>query len=60
MSRNIYLSLIIIALTIYAIRLMPFLFIRKPIKNRYFRSFLYYVPYATLADRLVADGQVIK
>ena len=49
MSRNIYLSLIIIALTIYAIRLTPFLFIRKPIKNRWFRSFLHYVPYVTLA-----------
>jgi branched-subunit amino acid transport protein len=41
--------MLIIALTIYAIRLMPFLFIRKPIRNRYFRSFLYYVPYVTLA-----------
>ncbi len=49
MSDSIYLSLIIIALTIYVIRLLPFLFIRKPIKNRYLRSFLYYVPYVTLA-----------
>ena len=49
MSRNIYLSLAVIALTIYMIRLTPFLFIRKPIKNRWFRSFLYYVPYVTLA-----------
>ena len=37
------------ALTIYAIRLLPFLFIRKPIRNRWFRSLLYYVPYVTLA-----------
>nr|WP_027870338.1 AzlD domain-containing protein [[Eubacterium] cellulosolvens] len=49
MTGNVYVSMLIIALTIYAIRLMPFLFIRKPIKNRYFRSFLYYVPYVTLA-----------
>ena len=46
---NIYRSLLVIALTIYAIRVMPFLFIRKPIKNRWFRSFLHYVPFVTLA-----------
>ena len=49
MSKSIYLSMLIMALTIYAIRLLPFLFIRKPIRNRWFRSFLYYVPYVTLA-----------
>ena len=49
MSENIYLSLLIMALSIYAIRLLPFLFIRKPIRSRWFRSFLYYVPYVTLA-----------
>jgi branched-subunit amino acid transport protein len=41
--------MLVISLTIYAIRLLPFLFIRKPIKNRLFRSFLHYVPYVTLA-----------
>lgn len=30
------------------IRLLPVLFIRGRIKNRFVRSFLYYVPYATL------------
>ncbi|MGN0363058.1 MAG: AzlD domain-containing protein [Bilifractor sp.] len=49
MSGKIYISLLIMALTIYAIRLLPFLFIRKPIRNRWFKSFLYYVPYVTLA-----------
>ncbi len=46
---KIYLSIAIMAATIYAIRVMPFLFIRKPIRNRFIRSFLYYVPYVTLA-----------
>ena len=36
-------------LTVYLIRLLPFLFLRKPIKNRWFRSFLSYVPYVTLS-----------
>lgn len=31
------------------IRLIPMLFLKKPIENRFFRSFLYYVPYVTLA-----------
>ncbi len=49
MNPGINLSLLVISLTIYGIRLIPFLFFRKPIKNKYFRSFLYYVPYVTLA-----------
>ncbi|MDD5922285.1 MAG: AzlD domain-containing protein [Eubacteriales bacterium] len=49
MSTRIYVSLIVMSLTVYAIRLIPFLFLRKPIKNVWFRSFLYYVPYVTLA-----------
>lgn len=31
------------------IRVLPALVFRKPIKNRFIRSFLYYVPYVTLA-----------
>ncbi|MCI2048753.1 MAG: AzlD domain-containing protein [Lachnospiraceae bacterium] len=49
MSGNIYLSLLVIALTIYAIRLLPFLFLRKNITNVFIRTFLFYVPYVTLA-----------
>ena len=36
-------------LTTYLIRVLPFTLIRKPITNRFIRSFLYYVPYVTLA-----------
>ena len=32
-----------------AIRILPLTFIRKPIKNQFIQSFLYYVPYVTLA-----------
>lgn len=49
MSNNVYLSLLIMSLTVYVIRLLPFLFLRGEIKNRTVRSFLYYVPYVTLA-----------
>ena len=33
----------------YLIRVLPLTLIRKPIKNKTLRSFLYYVPYVTLA-----------
>ena len=37
------------ALVTYAIRVLPLTLIRKKIENRTIRSFLYYVPYVTLA-----------
>ena len=49
MTKNVYCSLLIITLTIYAIRVLPFVFLRKEITNVRIRSFLYYVPYVTLA-----------
>ena len=33
----------------YLIRLLPLIFIRKKIENRFVRSFLYYVPYSVLS-----------
>jgi branched-subunit amino acid transport protein len=33
----------------YLIRLLPLTLIRKEIKNNYIKSFLYYVPFVTLA-----------
>lgn len=46
---NTYLYIIAMALTIYIIRVLPLTLIRKPIRSRFIRSFLYYVPYVTLA-----------
>ena len=45
---NIYLYLLTMALTTYLIRVIPMTLFRKPIKSRFLRSFLYYVPYACL------------
>jgi len=44
-----YLYLFVMALTTYLIRILPLTLIRKPIRNQFLRSFLYYVPYVTLA-----------
>ena len=43
------LYILVMALTLYAVRALPMTLIRKPIKSRFIRSFLYYVPYVTLA-----------
>ena len=44
-----YLYLFVMALTTYLIRVLPLTLIRKPIQNPFLRSFLFYVPYVTLA-----------
>ena len=36
-------------LTTNLLRVIPALLIRKPVRNRFLKSFLYYVPYVTLA-----------
>ena len=36
------------AVTTYLIRMLPMTLFRKPIRSRFLRSFLYYVPYACL------------
>ena len=38
----------VMAAVTYLIRMLPFVVFRKPIQNRFVRSFLYYVPYAVL------------
>ncbi len=48
MSR-LYLYIILMAVVTYLIRALPLTLIRKEIKSRFIRSFLHYVPYATLA-----------
>lgn len=49
MNHNIYIYILIMAGVSYAIRVLPLTLIRKQIKNQFLQSFLYYVPYVTLA-----------
>ena len=49
MEHEIYVYLFIMSAVTLAIRILPLTLIRKQIKNRFLRSFLYYVPYVTLA-----------
>ena len=46
---SVYAYILLMALVTYAIRVLPLTIFRKPIKNRFVKSFLYYVPYITLA-----------
>lgn len=46
---NIYISILTAFAVSYLIRVLPLTLIRKPIKNRFIKSFLFYVPYVTLS-----------
>ena len=49
MTAYTYISIFTAFFVSYLIRVLPLTLIRKPIKNRFIKSFLYYVPYITLA-----------
>ena len=46
---NIYLYILVMAGVSYVIRALPMTLLRRPIRSRFLQSFLYYVPYVTLA-----------
>ena len=46
---KIWIYILIMASVTYLIRVSPLVLIRREIKNRTVRSFLYYVPYVTLS-----------
>ena len=45
---NLYLYIALMALTTYLIRMLPLTLFRRPIRSRFVKSFLRYVPYACL------------
>ncbi len=47
--QNIAVYIAVMAGVTYLIRMLPFTLFRKEIKSQFFRSFLYYVPYAVLS-----------
>ena len=49
MEHNIYTYIIIMAITVFLIRVIPLTLVRKEINNEFVKSFLFYVPYVTLA-----------
>ena len=45
---RIYIYILVMAVTTYLIRALPLTLLKKPIQNRFLKSFLYYVPTACL------------
>ena len=53
---ELYLYILVMAGVTYLIRALPLTLIRREIRNPFLRSFIYYVPYATLA----ATGSLVS
>ena len=49
MERQVWLSIFVMAGTLYVVRALPLTLLRKEIKSTFIRSFLYYVPYVSLS-----------
>ena len=49
MEHNVYIYILVMSAVSFAVRVLPLTLIRGQIKSRFIRSFLYYVPYVTLA-----------
>lgn len=45
---NIYVYILVMAVTTYLVRAIPLTLLKKPIRSRFVRSFLHYVPVACL------------
>ena len=63
-NRQFWLYLLVMSGSTYLIRAIPFSLVRKKIKNRFIRSFLFYIPFAvlsvmTLPSALYATDTVI-
>ena len=50
---DLTLYILVMAVVTYLVRMLPLVLMRREIKSRFIRSFLYYVPYACLAAMTV-------
>ena len=55
MTHSIWVYLLVMSAVTLAIRILPLTLIRRQIKSRFIRSFLFYVPYITLAVMTFPD-----
>ena len=46
--KDFFIYLLIMAGVTYLVRMLPYVLVRGKIKNRFIRSFLYYIPYSVL------------
>ncbi len=52
---SLYTYILAMAVTTYLIRMLPLTVFRKPIRSRFVKSFLHYVPYACLTAMTFPD-----
>ncbi len=52
-TAKILLCIFAMALVTYLVRMTPFVLFRKKISSRFFRSMLYYLPYAVLSAMVI-------
>ncbi len=52
---GVYHGILLMAVVTYLIRALPLVLLRRQITNPFIRSFLYYVPYVTLAVMIFPD-----
>ncbi|MCR5004675.1 MAG: AzlD domain-containing protein [Clostridiales bacterium] len=50
---ELYIYILVMAAVTYLVRMLPLVLMRRQIRSRFIRSFLYYVPYACLAAMTV-------
>ena len=50
---ELYIYILVMAIVTYLVRMLPLVLMRRQIRSRFIRSFLYYVPYACLAAMTV-------
>ena len=55
MNHNLIFYILVMAAVTFLIRALPLTLIRRPIQSRFLRSFLFYVPYVTLAVMTFPD-----
>lgn len=48
-AKTLFLYMAVMAGVTYLVRMLPLVVFRKKIKNKFIKSFLYYIPYAVLA-----------
>ena len=53
MTHNVYVYIFLMWFSTYLLRAIPLTLFRKPLRNRFLRSFLYYTPYVTLDRKSV-------
>ena len=52
---KVALYIFVMALVTYLIRMIPFTLFRKKIQSRFFRSFLYYIPFTVLVAMTIPE-----